>query len=364
MKVAVCIDSLARGGAQTALVHLVKELTPRGHTFLVLDLSGDTDSVHAATLSQAGAELVRIGRWALLGGVGLWRFIASIRRFGPQVLLTMLEYADQLGRVLGRCAGVPVISAERALYLRRRWFARFLDRFTMPLAASMTFNSRVSLREAEASGALRPGQGVYIPNGVSLALPSASREELRQRLGLSGRVIGMAARLVDDKRVDILLDAFAVLAPDVPDLTLAIAGGGPRRQALEARACTLGIERRSLFCGRLPRIADFLSCLDIYAHTSGLEGMPNAVMEAMTMGLPVLATDVAGTGELVEDGVTGLLIPPGDVPATVAALRRLLENPALASELAHNGQTRMRTAFSVEAMVDAYEALFIRTGHA
>lgn len=369
MRLVIYIDSLTRGGAQTGLVHLAQGLARRGYEQRVYDLSGDTDPAHAARLRAAGVDVRIIGRRALATGTGVYRLWSELRAFRPHALLTMLEYADQLGRVLGRAAGVPcVVSEERTLARFRLPHIRFCDRFTSRLAHCITFNSRESQRQAEALGWLRPGQGVYIPNGVDMPPPSAPREELRQRLGLPnnvadsvvGKVAGMAGRLVDYKRFDVLLDALALLAPKYPDLHVAIAGDGPQRQQLEAQAQALGVAGRVRFCGQLGHMADFWHCMDMAVHASVLEGMPNAVMEAMLAGLPVVATPVGGTPDIVQDGETGLLTPPGDAQALAGAMQRLLDDPQRAMEMGCAAAHRMRTEFSPAAMVEAHDRLLRR----
>lgn len=362
MRLVIYIDSLTRGGAQTGLMHLAEGLARRGYEQRVYDLSGDTDAAHAASLRAAGVDVRVIGRRALATGPGVYRLWSELRAFRPHALLTMLEYADQLGRVLGRAAGVPcVVSEELTLARFRHPHIRFCDRFTSRLAHCITFNSTESQRQAEAMGWLRPGQGVYIPNGVDMPAPSAPREELRQRLGftdkVAGRIAGMAGRLVDYKRFDVLLDALALLAPRYGDLHVAIAGDGPLRPQLEQHAEALGVAGRVRFCGQLRHMADFWASMDMAVHASALEGMPNAVMEAMFTGLPVVATSVGGTPDIVQDGKTGLLVPPGHARVLADAMQQLLDAPQRAAGMGHAAAQRMRTEFSPAVMVDAHDKL-------
>ena len=358
-KLVVLIDSLGRGGAQRALVRMAGHWCASGFTVRVIGLSGDDDANFMHKLCQ-NASVCSIGKKSLLSGVGLWRVWRQVRQ--ADLILTMLPFADQLGRVMGGLAGIPVISSERSLISFRPDFILFMDKFTGPLARHIVFNSREALRQASDRNMLRPEQGVYIPNGVAPDLPEAPSQILRAALGLPEkcRVLGSIGRFTEEKGTVYLVEAFAMLARRHPDLYLLLGGDGPLRGALEARVASENLSSRACLPGVRPA-ADLLACMDIFALPSLVEGMPNALMEAMLAGLPVVSSRVGATPDLVVEsphGLTGLLVPPGDAAALVHALEALLDDTDAAARMGAAGRTLMRQSFSVEASSAAYAALF------
>jgi glycosyltransferase involved in cell wall biosynthesis len=150
-----------------------------------------------------------------------------------------------------------------------------------------------------------------------------------------------------------LIEAFA----RVPVGRLVMAGEGSLMKAARQKAERLGVEGRVRFLGVRAGVAELLSACDIFALASDWEGCPLAVLEAMAAGLPVVATAVGGVPELVEDGVTGILAPRGDLRALGSALENLAGNPQLRIEMGQAARERARR-FEVSAMVEAYAALF------
>jgi len=159
-------------------------------------------------------------------------------------------------------------------------------------------------------------------------------------------------RLVPWKRVDRILEAVA----KIPDLGLLIIGDGPERSSLEQQAASLGISARVYFAGQRNReeTLGLMSACDIFVLNSTYEGLPHVVLEAMALGLPVVATAVGGTPEVVKDGENGLLIPPGDGNAIVKALRRLCDDQFLHRHLSR-GTYNSVTDFRFQAILEATE---------
>lgn len=156
------------------------------------------------------------------------------------------------------------------------------------------------------------------------------------------RRILFVGRLVPVKNVPLLIRAFASIADDVPDATLTIVGDGPERAKLDAIVAGRGLQGRVVFTGALDQRQTALRMAeaDAFVLPSLAEGLPVVLMEAMASGLPVIATKVAGTPELVEDGTTGRLVTAGDEAQLASALRDLLADPAPALEMARRGRSR------------------------
>ncbi len=155
------------------------------------------------------------------------------------------------------------------------------------------------------------------------------RAAARERFGLDpGQVVvGSVGRLKPQKRFDLLIEAFAALRRDRPSLRLLIAGEGSSRSGLEERIRAWQVEDACRRVGHCSDVPEFYRALDLFVQSSAYEGTPNVVLEAMALGIPVVATDVGGTAALVRDGVDGLIVPPLDLTRLIAATGEALDGP-------------------------------------
>src|SRR5206468_691330 len=149
-----------------------------------------------------------------------------------------------------------------------------------------------------------------------------------------------------------------------PGLRCAVIGDGPLRSRLEALAAELGIADRVVFFGNQRRVADFLAACDLLVSASrDNEGCSNSILEAMALGVPVIATDLGGNRELVEDRVTGRLVPVGDHVALAAAIEAALADPTGRQTIAARARQMIESRFSLERMVRDYDNLYTRLLH-
>jgi glycosyltransferase involved in cell wall biosynthesis len=204
-------------------------------------------------------------------------------------------------------------------------------------------------------------------NGVDISQfkPGAEAAIARQELGLGPDdvVIGTVGRLSADKGgQDDLLWAANELRQSHPNARLLIIGDGPLRPDLEKYATELGMldSRAAIFTGTRNDVAHLLGAMDVFVLPSHKEALPVAVLEAMAMCLPVVATRVGGVPEVVQDGSTGLLVEPADRPSLRDALARLLSDRELAHRLGASGQARVHARFTVDKMVEHVEELYER----
>lgn len=190
----------------------------------------------------------------------------------------------------------------------------------------------------------------------------APREETRAALGIPDNacVVGTVSRLYIEKGHTFLLDALSYLADSVPHLQVLIVGEGPLRPALERQAQNAGLDGRVHFTGFYNDLPGALRAMDVFAQPSVLdEGFPTAVLEAQLTGLPVIASDVGGTGETMLPGKTGLLVPPRNVEALAEAIRTLAEDPERRMAMSAAGPEWIQRSFTLETMIrqvsDVYE---------
>ncbi|MFQ5973220.1 MAG: glycosyltransferase, partial [Alphaproteobacteria bacterium] len=291
----------------------------------------------------------------------IWKLAHLLRHLSPQLLQSHGARSNFYARLAGRLARVPVVlstvhnslhdypvsSPRRALYLA-------LDRLTRPLASRVLC---VALALAREYGP----RAVTIHNGIDLTLfdpVRATPEQTRQTLGLGpGPVIGFIGRHTPQKDPLMFLRVVAALCQELPGVQALVVGDGPLRRELEAEAIRLGLERFCRFTGARHDIPALLGAMDLFILSSVSEGFPFAVLEAMAMERPVVTTAVNGVPELIEDGVSGRVVPPRDEAALTRAALDLLRTPEQAQALGRAARQRVANHFTVARMMRQTQAL-------
>ncbi len=377
-KVLFLITKSNWGGAQQYVYTLATAAAARGAEVAVaLGSEGAPDESAgrlAARLAEAHVRTIFIR--ALARDMALAReliafreILAIIRREHPDVLHLNSSKAGGIGALAGRLARVPRIlftahgwphQEPRGLISRVLiWWASYA---TVLFAHKTIVLSRSQARIAPAPFLRR--RLVVIPTGVG-AFPLRARADARAVLGAldarvraDARLILTASELHRNKGLDTLIDAFARIAPAHPDTLLALTHDGDERAALIARAARRGIRGRVIFLGFVPEARSLLAAADLFALPSRKEGLPYALLEAGYAGLPVVATRVGATSEVVEDGVSGLLVPSDNARALATGLARLLDDPALGARLGAALRERVIRDFSETRLLDATFALY------
>jgi glycosyltransferase involved in cell wall biosynthesis len=201
-----------------------------------------------------------------------------------------------------------------------------------------------------------------ILNGIDTARFGAAGDpaQARRALGLNGRgpVIGTVGRLEPVKDHATLLQAFRRVREAHPGAALVVAGDGPLREPLEAQARALGLAGSVTFLGRRSDVADWLGGLDVFVLSSVSEGLPLTVLEAMAAGVPVVSTDVGGIQEIIRAPGEGRLVAPRSPDSMAEAVLALLADEAARRAIGRAGRERVRAAFDLQRMVDAYETAY------
>ncbi|MBD3347813.1 MAG: glycosyltransferase [Candidatus Eisenbacteria bacterium] len=208
---------------------------------------------------------------------------------------------------------------------------------------------------------LDPEKVRVVLNSVSLdPVPQADGRAALAELGLPRGVpvVCGAGRLTRQKGLDVLIRAFAIVRGEFPDARLLILGEGGQRGALEETARDARVEDAVTFAGHVPDVRAALSSVDVYALSSRNEGMANTLLEAMSVGAPIVATDVSGTGEAVEDCRDALVVPPEDPAALADGIARLLRDPELAGRLGSAALETSSERFGRGRMLDELLAVF------
>jgi glycosyltransferase involved in cell wall biosynthesis len=293
----------------------------------------------------------------------VWRLARLLKSQRVDVAHSYLFHPNVLTPIAARLARVPaVVASKRSLDRYPSAIPRYACKLGNALAHRITVNAAAVGRFVLAEEGCRPDKMVLIPNGVSeeaLRVSGDGRQE-RRELGLpaDGPVVGAISRLAWKKGVRYLLDAVPLLLESLPDARVVIVGDGPLRQDLEAQARSLGIEERVTFLGSRRDVLSVLPAFDVFALPSVIEGMSNALLEAMAAGRPIVATDVGGNSEVVVDGETGLLVPAADPGQMAGAILKLLQAPEMAQEMGAAGRRRVTLQYRVEVMARRIEELY------
>jgi glycosyltransferase involved in cell wall biosynthesis len=258
-------------------------------------------------------------------------------------------------------ARIPLITTDhcKAYPTSRRWqlLEKHASRFAEKVVA-VSEHSKGDLIRYQGIDAERL-QVIY--NGLDLKLArQESPESLRRELGLSPEHVVMctAARLEDQKGLDLLLDAAPLVLQRLPQARFVIMGGGSQEQPLREQAARLGLTSHVIFTGPRVDAVDLIRGLDCFVQTSYWEGMPMALLEAMALRKPIVATAVGGVPEVVADGVTGILVRDRKPATLAAALVGLLSDEGRARQVGEAGYQRYLNHFTSVGMVSQYERLY------
>jgi glycosyltransferase involved in cell wall biosynthesis len=202
---------------------------------------------------------------------------------------------------------------------------------------------------------------LLMPYGIPLAELDTplSRVEARQRLGVQGLVIGVVGRLEEQKGHTYLVTALPDLCRAVPDLVVLLIGAGRREEALKRQVHSLGLENKVRFLGTRRDLPEIYRALDLFVHPSLWEGLPLALLKAMGTGLPVVATRVSGSQEIIVDGFNGRLVAPGNPAALGGAILDLCRSPEMRQRLGAAARRTVAEKYSLDAMLTRLAELYL-----
>ena len=364
MKVMHVVTSLVRGGAETHVVGLARSQVDRGVGVTVAHLKDE--AYWRDALVEAGVAITPLAMARYGDPRPITRLREAMRCIRPDVLHAHLPPAELYAR-LALAAGAPV----GAFVLTRHndegfyrgpwhrelgsWVARRAD---MVIAVSDAVRDQTHhyLRTS-------PAKTLTIRHGIDLEpfarVTLAQRNQLRAEWGAANDalVIGTVGRLVPQKALHVLLEGFArYRALSSRPSRLVVVGSGPLESELKARALELGLADAMVWAGFREDIPAVMSSFDVFALSSRYEGFGIVLLEAMAAGKPIVATKVSAIPEVVQDGVTGLLVPAGDAYAFSAAIMQL-EDAALREKLGTAGRKRAGK-FTLDGMIDATLAAY------
>ena len=357
------ISGLERGGAENQLVAIANGLAGRGWRVTVLSyLPFSKDSLRSELRELDVTVLTLKTAGSPLKFTGLLRAAKEVRRQRPDVLVGFMFHGMMTARLPRRLFGVRALVSS----VRNERDSPFRERLlglTDGMTDAVTVQSQQVADDLCRRGVTAASRVRVIPNSVKLENFTADgdREEMRRELGvLRDDFLWLAAgRLAPAKDYPTMLNAFADLCRRRPEATLAIAGDGPLRSEVEQLVRRVGLGERVRMLGLRSDVPRLLQASDALVLSSAWEGMPVVVLEAMASRRPIVATSVASLPELLEDGVSGLLVPPGEPGALACAMAKLMDaGPEARGTMADRAFDRVHTNYSEEAVLDQWENLF------
>jgi glycosyltransferase involved in cell wall biosynthesis len=290
------------------------------------------------------------------------RLARYIRSNAIQVVHAYGLYPNLFAVPVARLAGAKIViaSIRDCGDILKPW-QRWLQKIICRLADCVLVNAD-AIRESLISQGYRPDNISVIRNAIAQPKTMNLEESsgIREELGLTASVplVMVLSRLNRMKGIEYFLDAASIVAAKLPETRFLIVGDGGIRQELESRATCLGLAGKIVFTGFRTDVPRILSEVSLSVLPSLSEGLSNTLLESMAWGVPVVATRVGGNTEIIEDGVSGLIVPPRNSAMLANAMTTLLKNPALASSFGVAGKRRIAEVFSLKRSVREIEHLY------
>jgi len=351
--------ALSTGGAERLAVGLATHL-PQDRFEPWMCVTRNADARASAALADAGVRQVTLGRTAKWDVHRLSTLARVLKAERFDILHTHKFGSNLWGALIGSACGIPAIVAHEHSWSYegnppRAWIdgnviGRLATRF---VAVSRADADRMIRKEGVSAHKV-----TVIPNGY-IPSPASSNHDVRAELGLDANapVIGIAAVLRPEKRIDLLLVAHARVRSVVPEAKLVIAGDGECRAALERQARDLRLDGSVHFLGARTDVDSVLRAADVGALSSDREGSPLLVFECMANQTPLVATAIGGVPDVVEDGRTGVLVPRRDPDALADGLIGLLTDPERRARMAAAAKDALR-GYTIDATAGRFAALY------
>lgn len=364
VRLAYFIDHLKVGGAQRHLIEVLRRLDRKRFSPQVWTLRGEGELIQEAV--QLDVPVRSFGLGARLQdphAILLFRrAVQQLRQERVQIVHTYLSFANIVGALTAAFARVPILLiSKRSLdhYGKKleawsHWAVnRFADRVVVNADAVKEFVIKTEGCPAD--------KIIVIPNGINdefVANGARDRERAALGLGPRDRVVGTLGRLAWKKGQEYFLSAAATILKEEPKVTFVLVGDGPLRAQLEEQARALGINAQVKFLGQRLDSQTVISLFDIFVLPSVIEGMPNALLEAMALEKPVVVTNAGGNAEVVQDGVTGFVVPTRQPAEMAQRILQLLRHEALAQDFAAAARRFVRQRYSFHRTLQAMETLY------
>jgi glycosyltransferase involved in cell wall biosynthesis len=364
------ITLFAVGGTERQFVYLTKELDRSRFDIRVGCLARKGDFLKDIEAMNVPISEYSISSLFSCGSLKRQlRLARDIRRDGIQLVHAYGFYPNLFSipaaRFAGNCITVASVR-DTGAFSNRKKIKTVTQRLACQLADCVIANSR-AVRDWLVSSGVQPDHIRVIPNGMVLPPRAASRGEfpIRRQLGIdpTAPVVAVVCRLNEGKGLEYFLEATVTVSKEFPAARFLIVGDSivdaTYKRGLECKARNFNVQDRVIFTGQRSDVSKLLEEVNLSVLPSLSEGLSNSLLEAMAAGLPVVATNVGGNPEIVQDGRTGILVPARDPAALSAAMIRILRSPLLARQFGEAGRARVAANFSLETTVRQTEDLYL-----
>ncbi len=359
LKICLIIPTLVKGGAEKQLALLAAGLDRQRFEchVVVLTHSGPYEEL----LREQGVAVHVIGKRGKFDPTAYWRLVRKLREIRPAVVHCWLFAANSYGRMAAHRAGVPVILAgERSVDPWKQSWNFAIDRYLLKYTDTIVTNTS-AVAQFYAKHGIPQDRFTVIPNAVTPPqVERLTREQVFKRLKLppKGRLVGAVGRLWKQKGYPELVWSGELLRVALGDVCVVIVGDGPELQALLKYRDQVGASEAVRFVGQRDDALELMTGFDLLWNGSLYEGQSNTILEAMAIGVPVIASDIPGTRDLVVHEQTGLLYPLRDVGALTRHSNMLLRDPERCQAMGQAAQQRIADHFSLPKMISAHATLY------
>jgi len=363
---------MAVGGAQKVLLDQAHWFHEHGHTVTAVFFY-DKENFHKKWLESNNFPIINLRALSPDAGVlvnavallkGLWSLWKLIRQGHYDVVETFTPDSNILGMPLAWIGRVPVRMATHHGVIED--LPPWREKLHAWLINHNIANVLVTVSEMTRQKALQEGvradRMFVIQNGiVPVSIEDVNRLDVRSEAGVGDQDLFLLSvgRLVHQKAHEFLVAAMPSVLKEFPDAKVGICGDGFLRPQLEAQIQSLGLQKSVILLGKFDNVTKFLVAADLFVLPSRWEGLPIALLEAMSVGLPVIATRVEGVDEVVVDREHGLLVPVGDESALSDAILQLLREPQLRHKMGMAAKQRLLESYSIDHMGEKYLSLMI-----
>ena len=361
------VDTLNIGGTESQLVQVALRMQRIGHHVTVGCLRAEGPFLEV--LRRAGVPVVEFRKektlLSLNGAALLVRLAAFLRRERFDVVHAHDLWSNLLGVPAGRLARVSIIISSRRYLADLEWYTPWRNRIvrliyrlsTRVVVNSNAVREKLIDRDHVSSKRIRVLYNAVDVRGFADARRDWDR--ILPHITKTARHIAVLANMYSRvKGHTCLVSAARIVCASEPNAVFLLIGDGPERHQLETQVRDSGLENNVVFLGRRTDVPEILVWCDLSVMPSESEAFPNALLESMSAGLPVVATNVGGSTEIIENGINGILVPPRNPEKLAAAVLLLLRDPRLAKKLAQAGQNHMQKHFSFERLMGALDQLY------
>ena len=359
------------GGGEKNIYDLSKRLAQKGHEIYIITCNTDGG---LTTENVDGLHIHRLPSWNIMGGAypvpkpvprTFKTLFQLLRKERVDVVNTQTRFfvTSLIGLLFAQAKRAPLVHTERGAthtVSSNRFVTTFSKMYDHTIGSLIVRRAKRNIGVSQAAcdfvRHLGARNTVVIPNGVDTALFREVCTDLRGRLGLQNAVvIAYVGRLIYAKGVHDLISVFGGIERRFENVVLLVVGGGAYRKKLESMATAMGGSRVVFFGEKNHNeIVEILSITDVFVNPSYSEGLPTSVMEAAAVGLPIVATNVGGTSEIIDDGKNGFLVAPGDTRVLEQRICQLIENTELRGKFATGIRDFVRQSFDWDEITDKW----------